>query len=160
MRQRQTLPNQGISMLSLPVCKPLHVWGSQKHCCATAHHVPTLYLCQLPEPGAVRPYERLAPCEAGQVGSSESSGALAGPGPVQLWFDERLEARFCQLSVWNAAGQQVARGDIQVDPADSKKLSVGLPALPTGISTVKYRVLSVDSHIVENQFIFIVWGSP
>ena len=51
-------------------------------------------------------------------------------------------------------------GDSQVDPADPKKLSVGLPALATGIYTVKYRVLSVDSHIVENQFTFTVRGSP
>jgi copper resistance protein C len=82
------------------------------------------------------------------------------PAQVQLWFNERLEAHFCQLSVWNAAGHRVESGDIQVDPADPKKLSVGLPALATGLYTVKYRALSVDSHIVENQFTFTVRGSP
>ena len=82
------------------------------------------------------------------------------PAQVQLWFSERLEARFCQVSLWNAAGQRVEIGDIQVDPAEPNKLSVGLPALATGIYTVKYRVLSVDSHIVENQFTFTVRGSP
>jgi methionine-rich copper-binding protein CopC len=82
------------------------------------------------------------------------------PAKVQLWFNERLEAHFCQLAVWNAEGQRVESGDSQVDPADPKKLSVGLPALATGLYTVKYRVLSVDSHIVENQFTFTVRGSP
>ena len=82
------------------------------------------------------------------------------PARVQLWFNERLEAQFCSLSVWNAAGQQVDSGDVQVGPDDPKKLSVGLAALVPGIYTVRYRVLSVDGHIVENQFPFTVQGQP
>ena len=82
------------------------------------------------------------------------------PGHVQLWFNERLEARFCHLAVWNAAGQQVDSGDTRVDPENPKQLSVGLPALAPGIYTVKYRVLSVDSHIVEDQLSFTMRGSP
>jgi methionine-rich copper-binding protein CopC len=82
------------------------------------------------------------------------------PGHVQLWFNEGLEARFCHISVWNAAGQQVDSGDIRADPGNPKQLSVRLPALAPGIYTVKYRVLSVDSHIVEDQFSFTVRESP
>jgi methionine-rich copper-binding protein CopC len=82
------------------------------------------------------------------------------PAYVQLWFNERLEARFCSLSVWNAAGQQVDSGDTRVAPENPKQLSVSLPALVPGIYTVQYRVLSVDSHIVEDQFSFTVRGSP
>jgi methionine-rich copper-binding protein CopC len=82
------------------------------------------------------------------------------PARVQLWFNERLEAQFCSLSVWNTAGQQVDSGDVQVGPEDLKKLSVSLAALAPGIYTVRYRVLSVDGHIVENQFSFTVQGQP
>jgi copper resistance protein C len=82
------------------------------------------------------------------------------PAQVQLWFNERLEAQFCSLSVWNAGGQQVDSGDVQVDPVDPKKLSVGLSALVPGTYTVKYRVLSVDGHLVENQFPFTVQEHP
>jgi methionine-rich copper-binding protein CopC len=39
-------------------------------------------------------------------------------------------------------------------------LSIGVPALPAGVYTVKYRVLSVDGHIVEAEFAFTVRGSP
>jgi copper resistance protein C len=88
------------------------------------------------------------------------AGLSKAPAQVQLWFNERLEARFCHLAVWNAAGQQVDGRDVQVDPTNSKKLSVGLPALASGLYTVKYRVLSVDGHIVEDQFPFTVRGSP
>ena len=99
---------------------------------------------------------------AGLVKSVPARRAVLAHAParVQLWFNERLEAQFCSLSVWNAAGQQVDSGDAQVGPDDSKKLSVSLAALVPGIYTVRYRVLSVDGHIVENQFSFTVQGHP
>jgi methionine-rich copper-binding protein CopC len=78
------------------------------------------------------------------------------PTRVVLWFNERLEAQFSQLSVWNAEGQQVDGSDVQVGPDDSKRLSVSIPTLPAGRYTVKYRVLSVDSHIVEAEFPFTI----
>ena len=82
------------------------------------------------------------------------------PARVQLWFNERLEAHFCSLSVWNAGGQQVDSGDVQVARDDPKHLSVGLTALVPGTYTVKYRVLSVDGHMIEDQFPFTVQGQP
>ena len=80
----------------------------------------------------------------------------SAPARVVLWFNERLEAQFSQVAVWNTAGQQVDGGDVQVGPDDGKKLSVGIPTLSAGTYTVKYRVLSVDGHIVESEFPFTV----
>jgi methionine-rich copper-binding protein CopC len=37
-------------------------------------------------------------------------------------------------------------------------LSVSLPALSPGTYTVRYRVLSVDGHVVEGEFPFAVRG--
>ena len=85
---------------------------------------------------------------------------LTPPTRVVLWFNERLEAQFSQLSIWNGEGQQVDGGDVQVGPDDGKRLSVGLPTLPTGSYTVKYRVLSVDGHIVEAEFPFTIRARP
>jgi hypothetical protein len=75
---------------------------------------------------------------------------------VVLWFNERLEAQFSQLSIWNAEGQQVDGGEVEVGPDDRKRLSVGLPTLPPGSYIVKYRVLSVDGHIVEADYPFTI----
>jgi copper resistance protein C len=80
------------------------------------------------------------------------------PGRVQLWFNERLEAQFSTISVWDASGQQMDNKDMQVGPDDHKKLSVGLPDLTPGMYTVKFRVLSVDGHIVESEYPFTVRG--
>ncbi len=78
----------------------------------------------------------------------------SAPARVQLWFNERLEAQFSDLSVWDQNGTQVDRGDVEVGPEDPKKLSVGLPPLEPGSYTVKFRVLSVDGHVVKSQFPF------
>jgi copper resistance protein C len=92
------------------------------------------------------------------VKSSPARRAMLSTPPtrVVLWFNERLEAKFSQLSIWNAEGQQMDGGDVQVGPDDRKRLSVGIPMLPAGIYTVKYRVLSVDGHIVEAEFPFTI----
>lgn len=78
------------------------------------------------------------------------------PARVILWFNERLEAQFSHLSVQNQAGERIDTNDIQVGPDDPKKLSVGLPTMSAGTYIVKFRVLSVDGHIVEAEFPFTV----
>ncbi len=81
------------------------------------------------------------------------------PTRVQLWFNERLEPAFSRLSVWEAGGKQVDARDVQVDAQDPKLLSVGVPVLQPGRYTVRFRVLSVDGHVVESEFPFTVRGS-
>lgn len=98
---------------------------------------------------------------AGLVKSAPGRQATlaSAPARVQLWFNERLEGHFCTLSVWNQEGKQVDQGDVEVTTADPKQVSVGLPPLAPGTYRVKYRVLSVDSHIVESEFSFTIRGS-
>lgn len=83
---------------------------------------------------------------------------FAPPERVQLWFNERLEAAFCTLTVMDSADKAVDQGDMRVAPDDPKLLSVGLKPLTPGVYTVKFRVLSVDGHVVTNQFSFTVRG--
>lgn len=78
------------------------------------------------------------------------------PDRVRLWFNERLEPGFARCSVWERQGGQVDLQDARVDPDDGKQLSVGLPPLGPGTYTVKFRVLSVDGHVVESEFAFTV----
>ena len=73
-----------------------------------------------------------------------------------LWFNERLEPAYSSASVWSAAGTQVDRKDARVEADDPKRLSVTLAPLSPGAYTVRYRVLSVDGHIVEASFAFTV----
>jgi copper resistance protein C len=87
--------------------------------------------------------------------------ALAQPPPrVDLWFNERLEPAYSTLTVWDGSGRRVDTADVAVDPVDARRLSVGLAPLGPGTYTVKFRVLSVDGHLVESQFPFTVRGAP
>jgi hypothetical protein len=76
------------------------------------------------------------------------------PDRVQLWFNEAIEPKFSSVSVWDAAGQRVDLEDARVEPEDPKRLTVGLKPLGRGAYRVRFRVLSVDGHVVESEFPF------
>ncbi|HSE06379.1 MAG TPA: copper resistance CopC family protein [Methylomirabilota bacterium] len=97
---------------------------------------------------------------ASLVRSSPAHRAMVGqmPDRVQLWFNERLEPAYSTVSVWNEAGAQVDGRDVTVGPDDPRRLSVTVQSREPGRYTVKYRVLSVDGHIVDNHFTFTVKG--
>jgi methionine-rich copper-binding protein CopC len=88
------------------------------------------------------------------------SSITTSPPRVRLSFNERVEAKFSRVSVWDAKGAQVDLKDAEVDAEDPKQLTVGLPALEPGTYTVRFRVLSVDGHIVESQFPFTIRKRP
>ena len=82
--------------------------------------------------------------------------AVDMPARVDLWFNERLEAAYSSVSVWDAAGTRVDRQDVVVAADDPKRLSVGVSPLGPGSYTVRYRVLSVDGHVIESSYTFTV----
>ena len=95
------------------------------------------------------------------VRSTPAARAVLARAPerVHLWFNERLEPAYSRVSVWNREAQRVDAGDVQVASSEPTRLSVGVPALAAGAYTVKYRVLSVDGHVVEAEFGFTVRGA-
>jgi copper resistance protein C len=83
--------------------------------------------------------------------------ALTEPPPkVELWFNERLEPAYSRASVTNEAGAQIDLRDATVSKDDPKRLSLSLPPLGPGRYTVRYRVLSVDGHVVGSSLTFTV----
>ena len=83
------------------------------------------------------------------------------PDRVQLWFSEPLEPQFATVSVWDAGGARVDAEDAAVGPDDPKRLSVGLrQPLGPGAYAVRFRVLSVDGHVVESEFGFRLKPAP
>jgi len=80
----------------------------------------------------------------------------ASPAQVRLWFTGALEPAYSRVRVLDEAGRQVDGGDSQVDAQNAALLRVSLPPLPPGRYKVTWRVLSVDSHVVEGDFTFRV----
>ena len=87
---------------------------------------------------------------------TQRSTVTRPPERVQMWFSERLEPAYATASVWNEAGNQVDGRDATVDQNDPVLLSVSTPRLGPGRYTVRFRVLSVDGHIVESTYTFTV----
>ena len=77
----------------------------------------------------------------------------ASPAQVTLSYTADIEPAFSSVSVTDAHGKQVDRGDKQVE---GSTMRVSLPSLPAGTYQVRWRVLSVDTHVTEGDFKFKV----
>ena len=102
-------------------------------------------------PGAAPAHSLLVRSEPGR-----NATVTRAPGRVRLWFGERIEPAYAKLSVWSENGKQVDAGDAAVDSNDQALLSVSTPNLGPGRYTARFRVLSVDGHVVESSFAFTV----
>lgn len=116
----------------------------------------TILFAALAAAGALSP--ATAPAHSLLVRSEPGRNATVGrvPERVKLWFGERIEPAYAKLSVWSEAGKQVDAGDAAVAPDDPALLSVSTLGLAPGRYTVRFRVLSVDGHVVESSFAFTV----
>lgn len=86
-----------------------------------------------------------------RAGSTVSSS----PNQITLHFTEKLEPKFSRVEVRNAAGDRVDQGDVSVS---GSVMQVGLKVLPPGTYSVRWRVLSVDTHMTKGSFSFRVGG--
>jgi copper resistance protein C len=78
------------------------------------------------------------------------------PRSVRLWFTEPIEPAFSRVSVLDASGKPVDAGDSHVESSDASILAVSLAALAPGTYRVKWRVVSVDTHVTEGDYTFDV----
>ena len=78
------------------------------------------------------------------------------PAQVRLWFNEEIEGDYASLVVLNADKHPVTEINPQLAPDDRKSIILPLPELAPGKYSVKFRVLSVDGHVVESSFDFTV----
>ena len=84
-------------------------------------------------------------------------GAVAtAPKEVVLWFTEALEPAFSSIVVQDANDAAVQDGTASLDPGNTAELRVALKPLPPGTYKVIWRVLSVDTHRTEGDFVFHV----
>jgi len=81
------------------------------------------------------------------------------PTRVALWFDEEIEGDYASLAVVDDSGKPVTEAKPAIPSDDPKAVVLALPALAPGKYTVKYRVLSVDGHVVQDSYDFTVQGN-
>ena len=81
------------------------------------------------------------------------------PSELRLEFSESVEVRFSQVQVLDKTGQSVkdGLGPLHLAPNSDKVLLAPFAALPRGVYTVIWRVLSsVDGHLTSGGFVFII----
>ncbi|HAM51620.1 MAG TPA: copper resistance protein [Nitrospiraceae bacterium] len=78
------------------------------------------------------------------------------PSTVRIWFDGDIEPIFSTISVQDASGKRVDKGNGHVDPPDSTLLEVSVPPLPPGTYRVIWSVVARDGHRTMGDYTFVV----
>ena len=107
-------------------------------------------------------------CPAGAFAHATLEGAVPAAGAtvkvaprlVTLSFSEAVEGNFGSLSVYDPAGKRIDTGEPYHPAGQGTKLAVRLgSAASKGTSTVTFRVVSADSHVIAGGYTFSV-GYP
>lgn len=78
------------------------------------------------------------------------------PTQIRLWFNEEIEAAYASLSVLDEDKKSITDKKVEVHPEDPKSIVLELPEMQSGRYTVKFRVLSVDGHVVDSEYNFTI----
>lgn len=120
-----------------------------RHAAAAAAAVALLVATNLGGPAAAHAFlEQASPRVGAQV--------AVAPTEVRLSFSEPVEPAFCAVAVAGPPGFGGA-GPPKVAAADRRVLTVALRSpTPPGRYVVRWRVVSVDSHVTQGDFHFEV----
>jgi len=107
---------------------------------------------------SVATFQTLAQAHAFPVRSDPRVGwtVAVSPPKVTIWFDGELEPAFSTITVYNAAKQQVDKGNSRVNGPDSSILEVDLAPLAPGTYHVYWKALAKDTHVTQGDFTFAV----
>jgi copper resistance protein C len=86
---------------------------------------------------------------------SSKDHVATSPKTIKLRFGGGVEPKYSKLTVENADGKVLGEGSIGT-PEKPRELSMDSPDLAPGKYVVRYRVLSVDGHVVEGNYDFTV----
>ncbi len=80
----------------------------------------------------------------------------SAPAQIRLWFNEEIEGAYTTLTVSDANKKLVTNAKPKVVADDPKSIILPMPKTNPGKYKVKFRVLSVDGHIVDSTFNYTV----
>ena len=78
------------------------------------------------------------------------------PKQVDVWFNDKVGSEYKALAVINSTGKRMDNKDVTQETFDHSHLYITVPELPPDTYTVRYRVVSIDTHIVTGKFKFTV----
>ena len=78
------------------------------------------------------------------------------PAQIRLWFNEEIEGAYTTLTVSGSNKKLVTNAKPKVVADDPKSIILPMPETKPGKYKVKFRVLSVDGHVVDSTFNYTV----
>jgi copper resistance protein C len=78
------------------------------------------------------------------------------PKQVDVWFNDKVGSEYKALAVINSKGNRVDNKDATQETFDQSHLYTTVTDLPPDTYTVRYRVVSLDTHIVTGKFKFTI----
>ena len=84
------------------------------------------------------------------------STVAESPKQVDVWFNDKVGSEYKALAVINSAGKRVDNKDATQETFDQAHLFTTVTDLPPDTYTVRYRVVSMDTHIVTGKYKFTI----
>ncbi len=78
------------------------------------------------------------------------------PKQIDLWFNDPVRNEYLALAVIDSEGKRVDNHDAEQSLTDGSNIHATVVDLPPGTYTIRYRVVSQDTHIVTGKFQFTV----
>lgn len=78
------------------------------------------------------------------------------PKQIDVWFNDKVGSEYKALAVIDSKGKRVDNKDVQQETFDQSHLFATVPTLPPDTYTVRYRVVSIDTHIVTGKYQFTI----
>lgn len=78
------------------------------------------------------------------------------PKQIDLWFNDPVKSEYKALAVIDSEGKRVDNHDVEQSLTDGSNIHATVGDLAQGTYTVRYRVVSQDTHIVTGKFQFTV----
>ncbi len=78
------------------------------------------------------------------------------PKQIDLWFNDAVRSEYKALAVIDSSGKRVDNHDVEQSLTDGSNIHATVPKLAPGTYTIRYRVVSEDTHIVTGKFEFTV----
>jgi methionine-rich copper-binding protein CopC len=87
---------------------------------------------------------------------AENTTLRESPKQIDVWFNDKVGSEYKALAVIDSKGKRVDNKDLQQETFDQSHLYATVPTLPPDTYTVRYRVVSIDTHIVTGKYQFTI----
>jgi methionine-rich copper-binding protein CopC len=84
------------------------------------------------------------------------STVAESPKQIDVWFNDKVGSEYKALAVIDSSGKRVDNKDAAQETFDQSHLYTTVTNLPPDTYTVRYRVVSLDTHIVTGKFKFTI----